>query len=76
MKGEKTACTSGGKCPLRNYCEHYKNHEMKNTKTYFMAEFDDETKKCRNFKYLEKESDCKVAEKRIFIKLNGKKTII
>ena len=59
MEKGKTACTSGGKCPLRNYCEHYRNHEMKNTKTYFMAEFDDETKKCRNFKYLENENNSK-----------------
>ena len=41
-----------------------------------MAEFDAEVEICRNFKYLEKESDCTVAEKRIFIKINGKKTII
>ena len=52
MEKETTACTSGGKCPLRNYCEHYRNHEMKNTKTYFMAEFDAEKGKCVNYKQL------------------------
>jgi hypothetical protein len=52
MEKEKTACTSGGKCPLRNYCEHYRNHEMKNTKTYFMAEFDAEKGMCINYKQL------------------------
>ena len=31
---ELTACT-GVKCPLRNYCEHFRNHELKNTKSYF-----------------------------------------
>lgn len=52
MKEEKTACTSGGKCPLRNYCEHYRNHEMKNTKAYFMADFDAEKGMCANYKQL------------------------
>lgn len=72
MEKEKIACTSGGKCPLRNYCEHYRNHDLKNTKSYFMADYDAEAKKCRNFKYLENENN----NKKIIIKINGKKTII
>lgn len=52
MEKEKTACTGGGKCPLRNYCEYYRNHEERKTKRYFMAEFDAEKGKCINYKQL------------------------
>lgn len=51
MEKEKTACT-GLKCPLKCYCEHFRNHEMKNTKAYFMAEFDAEKGTCKNYKQL------------------------
>jgi hypothetical protein len=37
-----------------------------------MAEFDLETGKCKNYKYLEKENN----KKQIIIKINGKKTTI
>lgn len=30
MKKEKTACT-GLKCPLKYYCENFRNHEQKPT---------------------------------------------
>ncbi|MEE0267862.1 MAG: hypothetical protein UD103_07795 [Bacteroidales bacterium] len=52
MEKEKTACTGGGKCPLRFFCEYFRNHELKNTKTYFMAEFDAEKGMCKNYKQL------------------------
>ena len=50
MEKETTACTGGGKCPLRFLCEHFRNHEERNTKSYFMAEFDAEAGKCINYK--------------------------
>lgn len=53
---EIIACT-GLQCPLKNYCEHFRNHELKNTKSYFMAEFDKETEKCRNFEYYTDENN-------------------
>lgn len=56
MEKETTACT-GLKCPLRNYCEYYRNHEERKTKLYLMAEFDAEAGKCINYKYLEKENN-------------------
>lgn len=71
MANEKTACT-GLKCPLKCYCEHFRNHELKNTKSYFMADFDSEKGMCKNFKYLENENN----KKQIIIKINGKKTTI
>lgn len=52
MEKEKTACT-GLKCPLKCYCEHFRNHEMKNTKAYFMADFDAEKGSCKNYKQKE-----------------------
>lgn len=55
MNKEVTACTGGGKCLLRFFCEHYRNHEERKTKLYFMAEFDAEKGKCKNYKYLEYE---------------------
>lgn len=48
---EPIACT-GLKCPLKCYCEHLRNHEMKNTKAYFMAEFDAEKGSCKNYKQI------------------------
>lgn len=52
MEKEKTACTGGGKCPLRYLCEYFRNHEERNTKSYFMAEFDAEKGMCINYKQL------------------------
>lgn len=52
MEKEKTACTGGGKCPLRFFCVYFRNHEERKTKLYFMAEFDAEAGKCKNYKQL------------------------
>ena len=52
MEKEKTACTGGGKCPLRYLCEYFRNHELKNTKSYFMADFDEEKCSCKNYKQI------------------------
>jgi uncharacterized cysteine cluster protein YcgN (CxxCxxCC family) len=52
MEKEKIACTGGGKCPLRFFCEYYRNHEERKTKSYFMAEFDAEKGMCKNYKQL------------------------
>ena len=48
---EPIACT-GLKCPLKSYCQHFRNHELKNTKSYFMADFDSEKGMCINYKQL------------------------
>lgn len=52
MEKETTACTGGGKCSLRINCIHYINHWLKNTKSYFIAEFDAEKGMCKNYKQL------------------------
>lgn len=57
MNKEVTACTGGGKCPLRFFCEYFRNHEFSQsrgtkTKLYFMAEFDAEKGMCKNYKHL------------------------
>lgn len=49
---EKTACTGGGKCPLRFFCEYFRNHEERKTKLYIMADFDVEKGICKNYKQL------------------------
>lgn len=46
------ACTGGGKCPLRFFCEYFRNHEERKTKSYFIAEFDAEKGMCKNYKQL------------------------
>lgn len=51
MKKEKTACT-GLKCPLKYYCKNFRNHELKNTKAYFMADFEEEKGMCKNYKQI------------------------
>lgn len=50
MKEDNIACT-GLQCPLKHYCENFKNHEFKNTRVYVMADFDVTNKKCMNFTY-------------------------
>lgn len=52
MNKEVTACTGGGKCPLRFFCEYFRNHEERKTNLYFFADFDSEKGMCINYKQL------------------------
>ncbi|MEE1020928.1 MAG: hypothetical protein U0L93_05855 [Bacteroidales bacterium] len=52
MEKEKTACTGGGKYPLRYLCEYFRNHEERKTKSYSIAEFDAEKGMCINYKQI------------------------
>lgn len=59
MSENKTGCC-GLQCPLKSICEHNYNYQYRyyyGVKAFFMADYDAESKKCRNFKYLEKENN-------------------